>query len=240
MNLNEYDNKLSADFQKSDVKPDKQFSFLPTVLGILGNLKNKTVLDLGCGDGFFTRALASMGAKKVIGIDNSEIQLKLAKEKLSEKNIEYEYGDIFRDKIPQADVILSPFVLNYAENIGSLEFLFKNIWQSLSDGGKVLFVVDLPKGNNLKKFGSLKTLENEAKDGTRIKIDLYNGDDFICTLYSIYYTPKTLENYLVKVGFKNIKWHKPVISKEGIDKFGKDFWEGFSENSELGYLSAEK
>lgn len=240
MSLNTYNNKLAADFKKSDLKPDKQFSFLPTILDVLGDFSGKVVLDLGCGDGFFTRALATAGAKKVIGIDNSETQLRLAKEKFDSNNIEYKYGDIFKDKLPSADIVLSPFVLNYAESIKDLEFLFDNILQSLGKKGKILFVVDLPKGNDLRKFGSLKTLEGEAKDGTKIKIDLYNGEDFICTLYSVYYTPETLENLLRKIGFKNIKWHDPVISIEGIKKYGEEFWKGFSENSELGYLSAEK
>lgn len=240
MTLNQYNEELSRIFQKSDIKPDKQFSFLPTILSIIGNISGKTVLDLGCGDGFFTRALVSAGAKQVIGIDNSEEQIGLANAHPQNTNITYQLGDIFKDKLPDADVVLAPFVINYAESLNQLEYLFENIYQSIPEKGKVVLVVDLPKGNNLKKFGSVKTFNGEAKDGTNIKIDLYNGEDFICTLHSIYYTSQTLENTLAKSGFKNIKWHKPIVSPEGIDKFGKDFWGGYSENSELGYLSAEK
>ncbi len=39
--------------------------------------------------------------------------------------------------------------------------------------------------------------------------------------------------------YGNIQWHGPIISEGGIEKFGKEFWEGFVENSELGYVSAE-
>ena len=100
--------------------------------------------------------------------------------------------------------------------------------------------MDLPKGKNLKKFGSIKTIEGEKIDGSRIKIELFNKENLICVLCSNYYSPETLEGTLKKVGFKNIKWNSPVISREGIEKYGEDFWEGFVENSELGYLSAEK
>ena len=240
MSLNTYDKELSGTFQKSDAKPDKQFSFLPTVLSIIGNLSGKIVLDLGCGDGFFAKALVNAGAEKVIGIDNSEEQLNLANLQPHSEKIVYQYGNIFRDHLPAADVILTPFVANYAQSLENLEFLFKNIWQSLNKGGKVILVVDLPKGKDLKKFGSVKTLQGQPTDGIQIQIDLYNGDEFICTLFSYYYTPETLEKTLQEAGFRDIRWHKPIVSEEGLKKFGKGFWEGFSENSELGYISAEK
>lgn len=240
MSLNIYEHNLSKKFQESDAKPDKQYSFLPTIFNIVNNIKGKTILDLGCGDGFFTRALALQGAQKVIGIDNSPEQLKLAEERENPSNVMYQHGDIFHDKLPKADIVLTPFVANYAENISNLEFLIKNIHESLNQNGQIVLVVDLPDNKDLRKFGSLKTLEGPKADGTKIKIDLYNSDEIICTLFSYYYTPQTLEVTLSKTGFKNITWHKPIISTEGIEKFGPRFWTNFIEDSELGYLSAYK
>ena len=240
MTNNIYDEVLAKEFQKTDVKPDKQFSFLPTVLGILGDVTGKTILDLGCGDGFFTIPLANAGATHVIGIDNSEEQIILAEEKNHPKNITYQLGDIFKDVLPPADIILSPFVGNYSESVVELKALFESIFISLNPGGKVVMVLDLPKGKDLKKFGSVKTLSGPAEDGAEIKIDLYNGDQFICTLFSHYYTPKTIENIFEQVGFKNIQWHKPTVSEEGLKKFGTDFWKNFTDDSELGFLSVEK
>ncbi|MFA6404482.1 MAG: class I SAM-dependent methyltransferase [Candidatus Paceibacterota bacterium] len=237
MTLNNYD-KLAATYKKSDIKPDKQFSILPTVLGIIGYPCGKVILDLGCGDGFFTHALASLGARHVIGIDNSKEQIRLANANPSE-HVTFQYGDIFKDMLSPADIILSPFVVNYANSVQDIEFLFGNIMRVLSERGKVILVVDLPKGENLKKFGSVKILQGPPIDGTKIKIDLYNSDELICTLFSHYFTPATLENALKKVGFKNIIWHKTIISEEGIEKFGIEFWKDYCDNSELGYVSAE-
>lgn len=240
MTLNIYDEELSASFRKSDLKPDKQYVFLSTILHIMKDVEGKIVLDLGCGDGYFTKALARYGAKKVIGVDNSENQLRLANLESHEDNIIYQYGDVFKDKLPESEIILSPFVVNYAESIADLKFLFKNVFDSLAFGGKAVFVVDLPKGKDLKKFGSVKTLMGDPVDGTKIKIELFNNEELICTLFSKYYTPQTLERTLTQVGFKNIQWHKPIISKEGVEKFGKEFWKDFLEETELGYVSAEK
>jgi len=240
MTINTYDENLSTIFRKSDEKPDKQFSFLPTIMNIVGNPSGKEVLDLGCGDGFFTIALAKSGAKHVIGIDNSVEQIRLANEKQHPDNISYVLSDIFKDKLPSTDIVLSPFVVNYSQNTDELKFLFENIYQGLNVGGKVVFVLDLPKGKDLKKFGSIKTLKDNPVDGDEIKIDLYNDNQLICTLFSHYYKPETIKKTLSDLGFKNITWHNPIVSDEGIDKFGKDFWNNFIEDSELGYLSAEK
>lgn len=240
MPKNVYNQELAIKFRDSDSKPDKQYSFLPTIMSIADNLSGKTAVDLGCGDGFFTIPLAEASAQKVIGIDNAPEQIRLANEKKHPENISYELKDVFKGPLPLADLILCPFVANYSENTEELKGLFLNIYNSLKGGGKLILVVDLPKGKNLKKFGSIKTLSKPAIDGSEIKIDLYNGEDFICTLFSRYYTPKTIETALENIGFENIKWHTPIVSQAGIDKFGEDFWKDFSKDSELGYLSADK
>lgn len=45
------------------------------------NVQNKAVADIGCGGGIYSRAWASLGAEKVIGIDFSEHMVKTAIDK---------------------------------------------------------------------------------------------------------------------------------------------------------------
>jgi hypothetical protein len=42
-------------------------------------LKNKIVLDMGCGSGRFTSSLANLGVKKAFGVDKGRAGLKIAK-----------------------------------------------------------------------------------------------------------------------------------------------------------------
>lgn len=90
---NDYD-VLADSYQSTDVKPDKKYSILPTVLMLIGELNGKTVLDLGCGSGFFTRYFA-LTASKVIGIDNSSEQIVRAKQH-STSNVDYILANIMR------------------------------------------------------------------------------------------------------------------------------------------------
>jgi len=60
----------------------------PVVLEILGNVKNKNVLDLACGQGYFSKILADKGAR-VTGIDISEDLISIAKEKFENQTIQF-------------------------------------------------------------------------------------------------------------------------------------------------------
>ena len=51
--------------------------------------KNKTILDISCGEGYGTKLLKDWGAKRVIGLDISKESIKKARENFEEKNVEY-------------------------------------------------------------------------------------------------------------------------------------------------------
>jgi len=55
-----------------------------------------TILDIGCGNGALTFDLAKK-AKKVVGIDISKNNIKIARNKYDSANIEYKVGDATKD-----------------------------------------------------------------------------------------------------------------------------------------------
>lgn len=52
------------------------------------NFRGKRVLDVGCGDGTFTLALAEAGAKSVLGFDPAGIAIEAAREKAKKANVD--------------------------------------------------------------------------------------------------------------------------------------------------------
>ncbi|MBK9140884.1 MAG: class I SAM-dependent methyltransferase [Candidatus Melainabacteria bacterium] len=111
-------------------------------------LKNKRVLDFACGNGFYTRKFASMGAK-VLGIDTSEELIGIATRihgELAEfshvQSIEEEYNLLARlngefDAIFMQDVLL--LLVNPEDGSASLDItqLLKLLRQSLKNGGSL-------------------------------------------------------------------------------------------------------
>ncbi len=236
--LNYYD-AINRNYNKSHLKPDKQYSMLPTILRIAMPLKNKVVIDVGCGDGFFSNYFSEK-AKKVYGIDNSIEQIKIAKKK--NPNIEFIFGDMLEIDYPKSDIINAPFVLCYIKE-DELNILFKKFYDSLNKKGKILGLIDYPKRSihDNKKFGSIKRIVGtELKEGSEMIVDLYNGEEKIVSLHSYYHTKETIEKTLNKCGFSNIRWHKPVISKEGVKKYGRYFWAEYLKDCDVVYFSAVK
>lgn len=58
------------------------------------DIQNKRIIDIGCGGGIYTKELALMGAKSVVGLDFSKEILQAAKENCSGfSNISFIHGD---------------------------------------------------------------------------------------------------------------------------------------------------
>lgn len=61
----------------------------PAIKSMISNLKGKSVLDLGCGDGHFSKYCVENGAEKVIGVDISNNMIERANKINKDNNIEF-------------------------------------------------------------------------------------------------------------------------------------------------------
>lgn len=234
--MNDYD-KLSDDYVKAHQKPDMKYSMVPTALSIVGNLESKIVVDVGCGDGFFTKEFAK-SAKFVYALDNSEAQIAKA---VDEHNVMYYLADMSTFNYPDSDVIFSPFVLNYLQGKRELKELFGWFYDALVDGGRYTGIIDKPQStlHDNRKYGSVKRLD-KLEEGEPMTVDLFNCDEHIVTLHSFYHTKETIEELLSEVGFADVTWHTPIVLPLGVEVMGEEFWQGYVENCDLAYFSARK
>lgn len=112
-------------------------------LKLLGNLKGKTILEIGCGGAQCGIAMVKKGAK-VTGIDISNEQLKFAK-KLAEENkvsLTFYQGDIInlkKIKSNSQDIVFTAWALHYVDN---LEKCFKEVYRVLKKKG--IFILSMP------------------------------------------------------------------------------------------------
>ncbi|GAE94075.1 Methyltransferase [Gracilibacillus boraciitolerans JCM 21714] len=98
------------------------------------------MLDLGCGTGRLSDRFASAGFS-VTGVDFSEDMLAFAQAHTS--GVQYIQQDIRElEGMADFDVVVSLCdVINYITTEGDLEKVFKNVWDSLKDGGQFIFDV---------------------------------------------------------------------------------------------------
>ncbi|HSX41004.1 MAG TPA: class I SAM-dependent methyltransferase [Candidatus Saccharimonadales bacterium] len=131
-------------------KPTIQSDFLcrPHVFELLGDLKGKSVVDIGCGDGYVSRYVATHGAFKTIGIDVKESVVQEAK-KLEEKEklgIEYYVGSATKlSMVDDKSMDLALSILVYVHfNSEEMDEATKEAARVLKPNGVFLLAVPHP------------------------------------------------------------------------------------------------
>jgi len=113
------------------------------------------ILDLGCGNGWFSHQLASHTKGEVLGLDVNYTELLQAARLFSSYKCHFAYGDIFEDKWPGAsfDLIV---LLSAIQYFPSLTNLVKRLQSLLAPDGEI-HIADSPI------YATLKEAEKASK-----------------------------------------------------------------------------
>jgi ubiquinone/menaquinone biosynthesis C-methylase UbiE len=124
----------------------------------------KRVLDLGCGDGYGT-ALLAQKAKHVVGIDNDEHSIRIARKRYRAKNIRFATADALRiPKFSAFDVVVS---LQFIEHMPDEDAYLKQIVSVLKKSGTVILTTPNRKlrlRDGQQPWNEFHTREYEKKD----------------------------------------------------------------------------
>jgi ubiquinone/menaquinone biosynthesis C-methylase UbiE len=212
--------KQSKKFQTPNYS--KEYFRKPTILKLLGNIKNKKIIEFGCGSGYWTRVLTKRGAT-CTGVDSSKEQIEKAieNEKENPLGINYVLGDITNlkeIKSNQFDYVFIEFVLLEIPKRELLVKLFNEAFRVLKKDGK-LFISDmhpfdpfydkryeLPEGFNYYSSGGKFFATAKQTDGTKIRFADYHW---------------TFEDYcgaITETGFLISELKEPRPSKSLIKK----------------------
>lgn len=116
---------------------------VPALIKMIGNVRDKTILDIGCGFGDHAKKLSKRNYKKFIGFDISGELIKLANEQHIPKAF-FEVGDMgkkLKYRRSYFDIVVSGLAIHYNKNIN---FLFKEVNRVLKKGGYFCFSTGHP------------------------------------------------------------------------------------------------
>ncbi|KAI1386814.1 methyltransferase type 11 [Hypoxylon trugodes] len=115
----------------------------PQLKAMLPDLNGLSVLDLGCGFGWFSRFARENGAASVRAIDLSEKMLDKARSMTNDDKIEYERVDLEELKLTenQYDVVFSSLTFHYLANFPALT---NEINKGLKSSGRLVFSIEHP------------------------------------------------------------------------------------------------
>ncbi|MEA4920216.1 MAG: methyltransferase domain-containing protein [Clostridiaceae bacterium] len=200
----------------------------PAIFSMLGDVKGKSVIDLGCGYGENCKAFSEMGAERIVGIDISRKMLELAKKENCAQNIHYLNMPMenIRSLDDKFDIAVSSLALHY---IRGYDELIYDVFSLLKPGGIFLFSQEHPL--TTAPVDGAKWIKNE--DGS---VDHYRLADyaragerkvtwFVDDVVKYHRTFSQLINGLVRSGFVILEMEEPVASQETIQRlpqYGKD------------------
>ncbi|SDH24776.1 Methyltransferase domain-containing protein [Lentzea fradiae] len=118
-----------------------------TLLSAVGDLRGKSVLDVGCGTGFYTRLFHDLGAVRVAGVDSAGEMIGYARyvEAREPRGIGYEQHDAASLPVMgEFDVVTAVWLLGYAEDVAALDAMIGNLKANLAPGGRLVALVPNP------------------------------------------------------------------------------------------------
>jgi len=106
----------------------------PALRAMLPDIDGLSIVDLGCGFGWFCRWARLHGAREVLGLDLSERMLARARAAGSDEAVTYRRADLDELSLPKArfDLAYSSLALHYVSDAARL---FATIHQALAPGG---------------------------------------------------------------------------------------------------------
>lgn len=176
---------------------------------LLGCMKGKKIIDIGCGDGVFTKELVKLNPKFITGIDPNDAAIELAKKNLSHiKNIEFQVLDVYSlPLIKKYDIAIIRGVLHHLDQVEKAIEIICNIADEV--------VVAEPNGYNpvlkiMEKVSPYHILHDEKSYSPR-KLDKWfkNNGGIITESMYVGFVPLFCPDFLAKI----LNFFEPYLEK---------------------------
>ncbi|MFB7142183.1 class I SAM-dependent methyltransferase [Gottfriedia sp. NPDC056225] len=115
----------------------------PIMYELIGDIQDKYILDLGCGDASFGKELIQLGAQKYTGVEGSKQMADVANVNLLGLNgmVHLESMESFSYPAETYDLVTSRFAFHY---VCEIDKLFQKIHRTLKENGRFVFSIQHP------------------------------------------------------------------------------------------------
>lgn len=217
---------------------------------LIGDVRGKSVLDLACGNGFYTRIFKEQGASRVLGVDLSAELIALARghEAAAPLGVEYQVGDGGTlGKLGDFDVVTTAFLLNYAPTREALLAMCEGIAKNLRGDHFVainLNVVDAEKFYGDESYFERYGVLYEVTDGSldkqaKVHMTIAHGADRI--EFDVCHLPAADYDWaLRRAGFSSVRWVKPEMSPAFAKRHDPAHWQDYVTTPSITCLEARR
>jgi toxoflavin synthase len=234
---------IAEQYKRAKLQPWRAHVEAFTLMNLIGDLAGKAVVDVACGEGFYTRILRKRGAAKVTGLDLSPKMIELARNSEARQplGIEYLVGD-GRDMNfgPVFDLAAAAYFLNYAHDRAELDAMCRGIARCLKPGGRFVTVNsnpawDFSSAPSYRKYGFEASVGGSFQEQVPIIWTFYL-DDGPLQIENYYLSVQTHETALRAAGFREVRWHRPLLSPEAEAADGRSYWSDLLDHPPLTFI----
>ncbi len=201
----------------------KEFLRKPYILKLLGKIKNKKILEIGCGSGYWTRLFAKKGAL-CTGIELEENQIKIAIEEEKKKPLGIKYfkknaknlGSLSKNYF---DIVFLEYVLLEIPTKENLKKIFDESYKVLKKGGKI-FISEMHPFDPIvdSKGFKLRKGFNYFSSGQKIFPKALQLDGKFIYFTDYHWTLEDYSDSLVSSGFLISSLKEPRPSEKLVKK----------------------
>jgi toxoflavin synthase len=247
----DYDD-LGAQYLLTKSLPWKRFAERYTFFKAVGPVRGRRLVDVACGDGFYSRQFRDAGAE-VVAIDVSEEMIRLAKEQeaRSPKGIRYEVGDatdlqrfVDRTGLDRFDVAVAEWLLDYADTLAMLRGMCRSLARVVRPGGRFVHLggcfdslINHPE--NFPRYGIDLEVLASCGDGSRCRWTV-RRDGRSVSAENTMWTPATITAELEAAGFADVQWPEAEIGPEGLAEMGDAYWTDYLQHPYHAVTSATR
>ena len=170
---------------------DKVFNFLKSKHEPLH------ILDLGCGNGWFSFVLSQIEHSKVIGLDINSVELEQANRVFNTNNLQFYYGDIF--KITQLEKQFNIITLNACiQYFPDFKLLIEKLKTCLTSKGEI-HIIDSPfyKNEAISQAKERTNTYYQALGYPEMSNFYFHHSIDLISYFKIQYQPS--QNWIVKI-----------------------------------------
>ncbi|MGI9291267.1 MAG: class I SAM-dependent methyltransferase [Gammaproteobacteria bacterium] len=247
----QYDS-IAENYQATKESPLRRYIEAWSFFHMLGDLSDLHVLDLACGEGFYSRLIREAGAARVLGVDISSEMIRLAEAEERKhpskhhKGIDYICADVADMDLgeQQFDLVSAAYLLHYSPDLKALQAMCNNIAAHLKPGGRFISINENPEQSfadfaGYAQYGFNKTGQGEQKDAATVTYAMVSGRSMI--QFDVYfYTRATYEAALYKAGFSSVSWVPLSLDPAATEKYGPEYWQEYMLNPPVTGLVCQK
>lgn len=246
---------MPADYDAVADHYDATFQALPyrifveewSVLNALGDVDQRSVLELATGTGHYARRLRKLGAGRVMAVDLSAEMVALAQavEDRTPLGICYQVHDVATLELEETfDVVIAVYLLHYAADIEHLDAMARVIARHLKPGGRfVTFQLNPSLAREegyYEPYGMRVYLPQHYADGQELSFSVQVGGGWWPPISVYYWTRDTLIASLQRAGLTDVRWQTPTLDPQGADRHGREYWNAYLEHPHCVVIEATR